>query len=244
MLLSADALLVTATLANVAHKTGEISHQAAPSEHGTFQDSVAYHPTESGGIFDGVATQAIQFHETSSAPKADHSDKQAGIAIQAKTTTVTVVSKISGAVNSAAAPAISATSTISSGNVATQQLTASLTASNGPPAATTVSQSVQNQSVSSAPSVSSTSATTVSPHTGSSPVDLYTQVIADINATNAQSGGSTHTTSYGPISGSLLGGAITFTNAVFTFTLDGSNKVATVTVAADSASLILGGTVT
>ena len=68
--------------------------------------------------------------------------------------------------------------------------------------------------------------------------------MADITATNAQSGGSTHTLSYGPFSGSILGGAITFTNVTFTFTLDGSNKVATVAVGAASATLSLGSAVT
>ena len=241
VLLSSDAFLAAAGAAGEFHHSTEVAHQASPSNHGAIQDHLTSQSVGASGIFEGVIARPVESHQPVLAKENLAVAGVAELAVQAKTTVVTVdaAPKIS-----TASTATLTASTTSATGVVTQQLTTSLTASNGPPSTASVSQRIQNQSTSSVSSVLSVSTpSSVVPHI-TPPSDLYTQVIADIGATNGQSGGSTHTLTYNLGSATILGGAVTFSNASITFTLDGSNKVATVSVAADSVSLSLGGAVT
>src|SRR6202521_2598349 len=70
VLLSGDALLVSALAANVvAHKSVGVVHEVATPAQNHFQDSLHYNPAaESGGLFDGVSAQPIHHSEAALNP--------------------------------------------------------------------------------------------------------------------------------------------------------------------------------
>lgn len=250
VLLSGDALLVSAVAVDAtAHNPVEVIHHDTVAGQQNFQNSFAYNPAgETPGIFEGVFAQPAQTQTATSevttvTPSGGQDQstpvQNSGSAVQSAAKTDTSVSASSTTTISSPTQTVSAKTTSSSSNAMTQQLTASLTTANGPPANSAITQATANQNVSSNSSAAGNSNPVISPAANPSPVNIYTQVLADIANTNGQS--SNQTLSYGPYSGTLLGGAVAFTNVSWTFTLNGSNQVSTVSVTADSASLNIGG---
>jgi hypothetical protein len=260
VLLSADAFMAAATLANAVHKTTEVTHQAASPDHTAFQDNLAYQPAEPGGIFDGVASQAIQSHETASTQSATHAGSQtapatatsssqdAATVVQAKTTKAATILTGSTPKLSTAATTLSATSTTATNSVATQQMTASLKVANAPPTGAANVQTANNKTITANSNVSNnssplSSSSTAKPLNATSAVDLFLTVN---NALNAIATGTTPA----PINvgDASLGGVLNITGVQISFSgitvSGGAVAGGTVTVTATSASLNLGGNVT
>jgi hypothetical protein len=203
VLLSADAFLATATLAATVHKSTEAAHHASALGHGTLQDNLAYHPVEAGGIFDGVATQAIHSHKQAPVQSITHvvsqtapvtattSSQNSSTEVQAKTVSAVAVSTSTASPTakiSSASTTLSATSTTALGSVAKPAIVASLNAANAPPAFAVNAQLIGNKSVASIPNISTSSASSsfspaVSPNNQNT-ADLYQTILADITAIN------------------------------------------------------------
>lgn len=138
--MSGDTLLVSAIVASVvSHKHVEAVHQESATSQSQFQDSIHYNPaTESGGLFDGVASQPIQSDEEASKPATEApataqtpAVKSAANVVATPAATTASTTKTQTDTNST-----STASTTSSQSVTTAQLTASLNVANAPPATT------------------------------------------------------------------------------------------------------------
>ncbi|MEI7534932.1 MAG: LEPR-XLL domain-containing protein, partial [Verrucomicrobiae bacterium] len=224
VLLSADGALAVAAIGHAAHQPTEV----VVVDHGVSQAAAAYQPAESGGIFDGVSTQAIESSVAVTNP-----------AVHAKTTTTATVSAVSVTKVSTAATPISATSTTTSGGAVTQQLTTSLTVANAPPVSGNASQSSNNQSFIPKSNLSSNSSTpvfssTVTPLIVTPAVDLVASINAAITA--IASGGPTTALDF---DSATLGGILKLNTVHISFTVSGTT-VTGVGITAASASLFPG----
>ncbi len=269
MLLSADAILVSAVAANAAaHGSVEVQHHQNFAQAGAFHDALHYHQTtEAAGIFDGVAGEALTSHtaapvqtETPTAIQSGSESKPDAAqnslaAVQSEVKAKVVASSpASTKVAPANSPALPAPNP-SSGNVMTQQLTASLTSANGPPASVDAAKTPVNTSVSSNSSANSNSNASASPSV--SPVNPSNPQPSDLAySTSLSSSINAELTLYqdGSVSGSVtknfgnvsLAGVLNLNSVsvVFNISNNGGTLSGTVNITAASGSLAVGSAVT
>ena len=223
-MLSADGALAVAAIGHAAHQPTEV----VVVDYGVSQAAAAYQPAESGGIFDGVPTQAIESSVAATNP-----------VVEAKTTVTATASAGSVAKFSTAATPISATSTTTSGSAVTQQLTTSLTVANAPPTSGNASQSSNNQNFNPKSNLTSNSSapvfsSTVTPLIVTPAVDLVASINTAITAIAA--GGPTTALDFGS---ATLGGILKLNTVHISFTVSGTT-VTGVSITAASASLFPG----
>jgi hypothetical protein len=274
VLLSADALLAGAALASSVHNP---LHHPVAQEHsaaglGALQEA-SYHPeSQMGGMFEGMAVEAITPAPTTpatpqSTPSTHSSEPSQAPAAPAESSKAVVAQVAVQAPVAKALPVKVSTTTsslspavvVNAGSVMTAQLTQTLTAANAPPAASapaagTVSASLQtvgNPLVTTSStastkvataSLSSSTSTVSQPKPASSPLDLAAQILNELNS--IANGGSA---TIGPLDASL-GGVLSLTGVQVTFsniTKTGNTLTGgTVTISAASATLQLGGAIT
>ena len=258
VLLSADGILPVAAVAqSMVHKPAEtVQHTVAPTQ--LFASEQIHYASgqETENIFEGVSA-----HPVSSAPPASaHSGNTESVTVAAEvapqvgqtgstvqktaqtgvvhysvlannSTTTSSSSKVSSSSN-AAAPT----------NGTAQQLTNSLTAANGPPASSTVSQPVpiqtlQNYQTQSKNTGVSSSSPSVSPASNGS-IDLLSEINTLIGSITSSSTGTSVTfaySSYSALTSIGLGGVLKLTNVSVTVGFQVSNSSVTINSIAFSA---------
>ena len=259
VLLSGNALLVSAISDQApAHRPTEVVHCHPVPGGQTPQDSLRYHAANAPeDMFAGLAREPLhsQTMDSAAAPATHSSDPNQGnsaqdsvAAVHAKAAAKTdVVSTLSFARISTARPAANSTRISGSANTMTQQLTASLTAANGPPASAVLSPLANNPGVASTASVSSGSKSGILPKPldNSGTVDLLASIIGDL-ATFGSSGNTTPSPinlGNATLAGVLSAQGVQLTFASLTIS-SGTVTSGTVTITATSATFNLGGAVT
>jgi hypothetical protein len=259
VLLSGDGLLVSAVATNaLAHRPVEVVHHDSASGAPTFHDSISHHPANAQvEMFAGLASEpALSQTTVSAAAPATHSGDQGRTnPVQNSERAVRpvseakqdIVSTPSSARISTASPPVSSTQISAGANPMTQQLTASLTAANGPPANAVASQPPINQSVA-APSSSSNGSGNGAFHAAlgaAGTIDLLQSITADLNTF-----GSADNTAPLPINlgDATLAGILSAHGISLSFSgltiSSGAVTAGTVTITATSAGLNLGGAAT
>ena len=249
VLLSGNALLVSAVATHaLSHRPAEVvPHDSAPGAR-TFQDSISYNPAIApADIFAGVASEPLDSRTTDSgALAADSGDQGRSKPVQKSDRAVQPMSEVKKAVVSTPSSAkistalspVSSTPMSAGANPMTQQLTASLTAANGPPA------NAASPSISSSGSMASSLHSPLNLNrSGTSTIDLVQSITDDLNAIAA--GGASLTINLGDatLAGILSAHGISLSFSGLTIS-GGAVTAGTVTITATSASLNLGGAAT